>query len=177
MFQIFQRSQYNSNSQLFSYHITFNVGVSNISKISIQQQFTTLPQLEQLWVTVFQIFQRSQYNSNSQQLCSRSIECNGCFKYFKDLNTTAIHNLFDAVGIRVYGVSNISKISIQQQFTTIGMRIAPTIWVFQIFQRSQYNSNSQPAKSIAIKSSGCFKYFKDLNTTAIHNPAFETLPP
>ena len=198
VFQIFQRSQYNSNSQLlfwmiisrpgcfkyfkdlnttaihnsFSFHFFFTKGVSNISKISIQQQFTTSNSNTRSWYEVFQIFQRSQYNSNSQLRLFTGISCWRCFKYFKDLNTTAIHNLLVLFLQQLLGVSNISKISIQQQFTTRRRNNNACSWVFQIFQRSQYNSNSQQNGMSSVSSVGCFKYFKDLNTTAIHNRAF-----
>ncbi len=40
-------------------------------------------------------------------------------------------------------VSNISKISIKQQFTTLRLLLICVDMLFRIFQRSQLNSNSQ----------------------------------
>ena len=60
--------------------------VSNISKISIKQQFTTMPIFANDGTKLFRIFQRSQLNSNSQLLFYKYIDLLCCFEYFKDLN-------------------------------------------------------------------------------------------
>ncbi len=60
-------------------------------------------------------------------------------------------------------VSNISKISIKQQFTTLLSRSIHPFQLFRIFQRSQLNSNSQLDEKKPVDMGGCFEYFKDLN--------------
>ncbi len=60
-------------------------------------------------------------------------------------------------------VSNISKISIKQQFTTLSTRNAQNFVLFRIFQRSQLNSNSQHWQQWFQTTQCCFEYFKDLN--------------
>ncbi len=65
--------------------------------------------------------------------------------------------------IFVLVVSNISKISIKQQFTTIQLPTWEEIKLFRIFQRSQLNSNSQRMYPGMFENFGCFEYFKDLN--------------
>ncbi len=117
LFRIFQRSQLNSNSQPFKICSNWRAVVSNISKISIKQQFTTVTILLILSYMLFRIFQRSQLNSNSQ----------------RKVNVKRIGKV----------VSNISKISIKQQFTTLYSSLLTFHQLFRIFQRSQLNSNSQ----------------------------------
>ncbi len=144
MFRIFQRSQFNSNSQhskdwsdtrkrCFEYFKDLNLTAIH-NKIKLLH----------LLPLVFRIFQRSQFNSNSQQQLRNCKRERRCFEYFKDLNLTAIHN----------NTASINMI----------------VEVFRIFQRSQFNSNSQQFLYLFFFLCRCFEYFKDLNLTAIHNP-------
>ena len=191
---IFQRTQYYSDSQHESIDQLFNYVVTDLSKNSILQRFTTdakeMIKDGKLWL----IFQRTQYYSDSQHTftisvpstvvtdlsknsilqrfttqhnCEAPPEC--CDWSFKELNITAIHNSDRPLAHYSSVVTDLSKNSILQRFTTAEATGRTPVALWLIFQRTQYYSDSQRQKAKLVIAYCCDWSFKELNITAIHN--------
>ena len=68
---------------------------------------------------MFPIFQRYNFESNSQRNHNLSLHKRGCFRYFKDTILKAIHNYQECIYPHGKDVSDISKIQIYKRFTTV----------------------------------------------------------
>ena len=142
--------------------------VSDTSKIQIREQITTAVLLKVFHLALFPIHQRYKFESKSQHLLSGKSSCLRCFRYIKDTNSRANHNirtmpmkmillfpihqrykfesksqLDNSVYIFLYVVSDTSKIQIREQITTVD--------------------------ADSTNATGCFRYIKDTNSRANHN--------
>ena len=143
MFPIFQRYNFESNSQQIVGSTIAYLDVSDISKIQFWKQFTTLIERTNAALEMFPIFQRYNFESNSQPCRLFRCGCGGCFRYFKDTILKAIHNKMSCAFI--------------------------SFLMFPIFQRYNFESNSQLQTRILTTLKRCFRYFKDTILKAIHN--------
>ena len=143
--------------------------VTDLSKNSILQRFTTANELCQTFKKLWLIFQRTQYYSDSQRLMAFSKDGPSCDWSFKELNITAIHNAWCINRRDSLVVTDLSKNSILQRFTTSYHKTLSLLPLWLIFQRTQYYSDSQPRGCLLYSISGCDWSFKELNITAIHN--------
>ena len=142
LYLIFQRYLFESNSQPSSLPFSQRGAVFDISKIFIWKQFTTQ------W--------------------AKEASCWSCIWYFKDIYLKAIHNGTRTAHLKLLAVFDISKIFIWKQFTTVedyvredesciwyfkdiylkaihnrSFRHFKTLWLYLIFQRYLFESNSQ----------------------------------
>ena len=143
LFSIWRRYKFESNSQPYSSLSTFPAScfqydedtsskaihngsrvdlgrygvVFNMTKIQVRKQFTT---------GVLSV----------NQPCS-------CFQYDEDTSSKAIHNGDLRLCIAPTVVFNMTKIQVRKQFTTICLRIRLIFWLFSIWRRYKFESNSQ----------------------------------
>ena len=118
---------------------------------------------------MFPIFQRYNFESNSQRMGLQGCVANRCFRYFKDTILKAIHNCSCAGWGGAPDVSDISKIQFWKQFTTPAFTDLSEGVMFPIFQRYNFESNSQLFSVGRVSEPRCFRYFKDTILKAIHN--------
>ena len=118
--------------------------VSDMSKIQFWKQFTTVYKATKKKNELFQICQRYNFESNSQHKTPYRRTRIGCFRYVKDTILKAIHNLYIFNLEWCYVVSDMSKIQFWKQFTTWNTTFTAIGKLFQICQRYNFESNSQP---------------------------------
>ena len=120
--------------------------VFNMTKIQVRKQFTTTDWELPLQTSLFSIWRRYKFESNSQQLTQYQYQSYRCFQYDEDTSSKAIHNKSTIALIRSSVVFNMTKIQVRKQFTT-----------------------AKPTKSFILC---CFQYDEDTSSKAIHNLPF-----
>ena len=144
LFSIWRRYKFESNSQLqgivgrfdtrcFQYdedtsskaiHNVFtiassvNLVVFNMTKIQVRKQFTTPCKNHYTPTSLFSIWRRYKFESNSQPIPKALIKWDSCFQYDEDTSSKAIHNVNYACVTRRLVVFNMTKIQVRKQFTT-----------------------------------------------------------
>ena len=98
----------------------------------------SLPQAELLLIC-----QRYNFESNSQRDTDRHWPHYGCYWYVKDTILKAIHNEFGGMVLRLWVVTDMSKIQFWKQFTTTLTRGLSRRTLLLICQRYNFESNSQ----------------------------------
>ena len=121
------------------------VVVFNMTKIQVRKQFTTISPMFCRASSLFSIWRRYKFESNSQPELYSGAGNPSCFQYDEDTSSKAIHN---------------------------SSRSLPSLYLlFSIWRRYKFESNSQ--LSLASNSSwvSCFQYDEDTSSKAIHNSA------
>ena len=149
--------------------ISLHHGVSDLSKIQFWEQITTDTLVHPSALRVFQTYQRYNFESKSQLAIFAPILIYRCFRPIKDTILRANHNFRIASFTGFTGVSDLSKIQFWEQITTISATLMVWNWVFQTYQRYNFESKSQhrPAKSHVCWR--CFRPIKDTILRANHN--------
>jgi len=193
--QIYQRTCFESESQLFSVSLFFSfrcykytkelvlkanhnsttiffgggVGVTNIPKNLFWKRITTFLNLAIMVVLVLQIYQRTCFESESQPGVLVWSYTGRCYKYTKELVLKANHNYCMPCNCSCEGVTNIPKNLFWKRITTTDMRRRYQLKVLQIYQRTCFESESQQLLWIIPTAGWCYKYTKELVLKANHN--------
>ena len=146
LFSIWRRYKFESNSQLGrKKNERFNV-VFNMTKIQVRKQFTTSSWWYLSGVSLFSIWRRYKFESNSQLGVKHIRRHKGCFQYDEDTSSKAIHNK---------------------------NRYSPTSTpLFSIWRRYKFESNSQLVRVAVGMVKCCFQYDEDTSSKAIHNHSY-----
>ena len=140
-----------------------------MSKIQIWKQITTYYRYNSRGHLLFPICQRYKFESKSQ-LCQKVIwMALNCFRYVKDTNLKANHNYLHILKIWAITVSDMSKIQIWKQITTLSKLDVTYLLLFPICQRYKFESKSQLHLAEYSARIYCFRYVKDTNLKANHN--------
>ena len=94
---------------------------------------------------------------------------NSCFQWFKDTNLKANHNQIKKYNLKVWVVSNGSKILIWKQITTLYRVGFWPVGCFQWFKDTNLKANHNPLTGSGSQAMSCFQWFKDTNLKANHN--------
>ena len=143
LFSIWRRYKFESNSQLPMDTMEFKGVVFNMTKIQVRKQFTTARSRPLSRSSLFSIWRRYKFESNSQHEGRDGLQWNRCFQYDEDTSSKAIHNHFITNQKSGEVVFNMTKIQVRKQFTTA------------------VGSLPQPPS--------CFQYDEDTSSKAIHN--------
>ena len=145
VFMVTQRYQFESNSQHGSWRRHTGRWCLWSHKDTNLKAIHNVLYIFWVWLLVFMVTQRYQFESNSQ--------------------------LDAALGAEIPGVYGHTKIPIWKQFTTIVKFLQLTSWVFMVTQRYQFESNSQLPSTLPDTHVWCLWSHKDTNLKAIHNYA------
>ena len=194
LFSIWRRYKFESNSQPRHFdRLTCSV-VFNMTKIQVRKQFTTrsaaLVMLSccfqydedtsskaihnivlnsSLTASLFSIWRRYKFESNSQLSHPTSWQSQSCFQYDEDTSSKAIHNKQPETSRTTVVVFNMTKIQVRKQFTTNCLISDAYHELFSIWRRYKFESNSQRKSAVPGSSLGCFQYDEDTSSKAIHN--------
>ena len=171
--------------------------VFNMTKIQVRKQFTTAHLCYSNTQTLFSIWRRYKFESNSQLQNFVIFTPPCCFQYDEDTSSKAIHNITLLTLSSKDVVFNMTKIQVRKQFTTF----LALFWslhccfqydedtsskaihnnhsfsrsssvLFSIWRRYKFESNSQrPVWAIKLRLR-CFQYDEDTSSKAIHNMGF-----
>ena len=118
VFQTYQRYNFESKSQPLCHLEKPVPGVSDLSKIQFWKQITTPHHIVTRIASVFQTYQRYNFESKSQRtVCNQTLP-DRCFRPIKDTILKANHNGKSSAKLNESGVSDLSKIQFWKQITT-----------------------------------------------------------
>ncbi len=143
LYAIYQRTQFESKSQLTRCRVHEHYSVCNLSKNTIWKQITTIAAWKQNSVCLYAIYQRTQFESKSQR-------CWTCPPLLSS-------------------VCNLSKNTIWKQITTIGIKTKQRPNLYAIYQRTQFESKSQLCNWRFCWWRVCMQSIKEHNLKANHN--------
>ena len=147
-----------------------------MSKIQFWKQFTTLPKLLTIFLQLYSICQRYNFESNLQRYVYQNPTNPSCIRYVKDTILKAIYNTSWLFFLYPWAVFDMSKIQFWKQFTTIAQSIAQTTLLYSICQRYNFESNLQPSTPRSLCSISCIRYVKDTILKAIYNMSSGVMP-
>ena len=169
-----------------------------MTKIQFWKQFTTFLHLAFHIFRLYSVWQRYNFESNLQQM--KMCEINGfcCIQYDKDTILKAIYNLLGLMvsvwtlysvwqrynfesnlQLPVYwhfatpAVFSMTKIQFWKQFTTFLSILLFTFALYSVWQRYNFESNLQLARTNGVRMNSCIQYDKDTILKAIYNYRFE----
>ena len=143
--------------------------VSDVQRYKICQQFTTLLDISNRHILLFQTYKDTKFVSNSQHHHLRFDTIAHCFRRTKIQNLSAIHNHSTSLMLKYIIVSDVQRYKICQQFTTHTRLWKRVCSLFQTYKDTKFVSNSQRYLSALKAYEYCFRRTKIQNLSAIHN--------
>ncbi len=170
------------------------LSVCNLSKNTIWKQITTIKLSLVPRLPLYAIYQRTQFESKSQRISERIITRSFCMQSIKEHNLKANHNFINLSELEFSSVCNLSKNTIWKQITTVAITFG-VAWIcmqsikehnlkanhnhrwrwtcisflYAIYQRTQFESKSQPKGRLTHNRGICMQSIKEHNLKANHN--------
>ena len=124
---------------------------------------------------LYAIYQRTQFESKSQQCRWRYCNYRFCMQSIKEHNLKANHNWATQFQILIDSVCNLSKNTIWKQITTFRSCSKEVVYLYAIYQRTQFESKSQQARTYPCAAIVCMQSIKEHNLKANHNRIAESM--
>ena len=119
--------------------------------------------------TLYAIYQRTQFESKSQRSILQPMGWRICMQSIKEHNLKANHNSETYNERANASVCNLSKNTIWKQITTFLWAQLKHPALYAIYQRTQFESKSQPLLSFPFDVLLCMQSIKEHNLKANHN--------
>ena len=158
-----------ANHNCVTHALEWIESVCNLSKNTIWKQITTPITLCWIQIPLYAIYQRTQYESKSQLIAPLSIATPVCMQSIKEHNMKANHNETTINIVGSQSVCNLSKNTIWKQITTVLLPFIDHGLLYAIYQRTQYESKSQPYNNRSGQQRICMQSIKEHNMKANHN--------
>ncbi len=125
--------------------------VCNLSKNTIWKQITTEIIVNKIRISLYAIYQRTQFESKSQQPRRLSSICFFCMQSIKEHNLKANHNEVRLAFISKRSVCNLSKNTIWKQITTLAAILTGNTLCMQSIKEHNLKANHNSGNACLCK--------------------------